>query len=169
MEVFEAIRRRRSVRQYKPERVPREVLAKIVAAGVEAPSGCNEQLRQYIIVDDPAVLDGMRAVSKALTGAPAAIVVLIEPKQTPYGPFHTQDASAAIENMLLAAVGLGYGSCWVEGQVRSHEDELRKLLAVQEPLRVWAILPVGKPAEQPERPEKPDPADITYYNRFGQT
>ena len=165
--VFSVINARRSVRKFTPEPVPREVLERIVAAGVEAPSGCNMQFRHYIIVDDPAVMDRIRPASKVLATAPAAIVILMEPKGTKYGEFWMQDASAAMENMLLAAVALGYAACWVEGAIRRSEDLLRKALGVPKRLRVWSLLPVGKAAEDPKRPPKPAPAEITHYNAFG--
>ena len=169
MDFFDAVMTRRSVREYLPEAVGRDVLGRIVAAGVEAPSGCNMQLRQYVIVDDPAVMERIRPLSGAMTGAPAAIVLLVEPKGTRFGEFWVQDASAAMENMLLAAVALGYAACWVEGALRRCEDELRRILAVPEHLRIWSLLPVGKPAGQPRRPPKPEAGEITHYNHFGAT
>ena len=167
MDFFEVVNARRSVRNYLPEPVEREALEKIVSAGVEAPTGCNAQLKQYIIVDSPAVMEKIRFVSKALTGAPAAIVLLVEPKATPYGEFWIQDASAAMENMLLAAVALGYAGCWVEGQMRRCEEKLRQVLEVPENLRVWSLMPVGKPVAVPARPAKPTLAEAAHYNRFG--
>jgi nitroreductase len=167
MDVFEAINARRSVRKYRDEPVGREVLERIVAAGVEAPSGCNAQLRQYVIVEDPAVMERLRAVSPALSGAPAAIVLLVEPATTRFGEFWVQDASAAMENMLLAAVALGCAGCWVEGQVRRYEGELRAALGVPETLRVWSLTPIGRPAAVPARPPKPAAREVTHYNRFG--
>jgi len=167
MDFFDVVNARRSVRRFLPDPVDRADLERIVAAGVEAPSGCNLQLRQYVIVDDSALVERIRPMSKALAGAPAIIVVLVEPTGTKYGEFWVQDASAAIENMLLAAVALGYASCWVEGQVRPREDDLRKLLGVPEALRVWSLMPVGKPAETPPRPPKPAPAEVTHHNAFG--
>lgn len=169
MDFFDAVMTRRSVREYLPEAVGRDVLGRIVAAGVEAPSGCNMQLRQYVIVDDPAVMERIRPLSGAMTGAPAAIVLLVEPKGTRFGEFWVQDASAAMENMLLAAVAMGYAACWVEGALRRCEDELRGILAVPEHLRIWSLLPVGKPGGQPGRPPKPEAGEITHYNRFGAT
>ncbi len=62
MDFFEVVRSRRSVRQYLPGPVPRDVLERIVAAGVEAPSGCNLQLREYLIIDDPQLMDRIRPV-----------------------------------------------------------------------------------------------------------
>lgn len=167
MDFFEAVNTRRSVRAYLPDPVPRGVLERIVACGIEAPSGCNLQLRQYVIVDDPSVMDQLRPASAALTGAPAAVVLLVEPKGTEYGEFWVQDASAAMENMLLAAVALGFASCWVEGAIRRCEDELRSVLCVPGNLRVWAMMPVGKAAEQPPRPAKADPREVAHANRFG--
>ncbi|MFB3891538.1 MAG: nitroreductase family protein [Phycisphaerae bacterium] len=167
IDFFTVVKARRSVREYLPKPVPREVLAKIVAAGVEAPSGANGQFRQYIIVDEPAVMDKIRPVSKALTGAPACIVLVVTPKATQWGEFWVQDASAAMENMLLAAVALGYGGCWVEGAVRRAEADLRKVLGVPEDLRIWSLTPIGKPAAMPPRPAKPAAPDVTHYNRYG--
>lgn len=166
MEFFNVVHSRRSVRQFLPTPVARADLNQIVQAGIEAPSGCNEQLRQYVVVDDPAVLDRFRPLSKALANAPAAIVLLIDPKPTQYGEFWIQDASAAMENMLLAAVALGYAGCWVEGPMRRKEGELREILGVPESLRVWSILSVGKAAVMPERPLKPSLQEATHYNRY---
>lgn len=167
MDVFDAIHARRSVRQFKPGPVPREHLRKIVAAGIEAPSGCNQQLRRYVIIDDPAVMDAIRPASRALQSAPAAIAIVMDPRATPYGEFWVQDASAAMQNMLLAAVGLGYGACWVEGALRRCEDDLKQTLNVPAELKLWSILPVGTPAELPDRPDKSQPDEVVYYNRFG--
>lgn len=167
MELFDAIRSRRSVRKFVPQPVARAALDQIVQAGIEAPSGCNAQLRHFVVVDEPAVIDQLRPVSTALATAPAVIVLLIEPKATPYGEYFVQDASAAMENMLLAATALGLAACWVEGAVRRAEQQIRNLLAVPDHLRVWSCLPVGKPAESPARPAKSAFADVVRYNRYG--
>jgi nitroreductase len=167
MDFFNVVNSRRSVRSYLPEPVERAVLEKIVAAAIEAPTGCNEQLKHYLIVDEPGLLEKIRPFSGALKGAPAVIVLLVEPKGTKFGEFWIQDASAAMENMLLAAVALGYGGCWVEGAIRRCEGPLRDLLGVPENLRVWSLMPVGRPAAIPARPEKSSPAQVIHYNRFG--
>ena len=168
MDFFDAVTARRSVRQFKADAVGRNVLEKIVAAGIEAPSGCNLQLRQYVIVEDPAVMDKLRPLSGAIDGAPAAIVLLVDPQRSKFGDeFWVQDASAAMENMLLAAVALGYAACWVEGALRRCEEQLRAILNVPANLRVWSLMPVGKPAQHPPRPVKSLFGDVVHYNGFG--
>jgi nitroreductase len=169
VDFFDIVTSRRSIRRYKSDPPERTVLEKIVAAGQEAPSGCNVQGKQFIVVDDADLLEQMRDVSPAMETAPAAIVLAIEPTETRFGEFWVQDASAAMENMLLAAVALGLGGCWVEGAARRHEDRLRELLGVPEHLRVWSLTPIGTPDEAPDRPEKPTPTQVTHVNRFGQS
>ncbi len=112
-------------------------------------------------------MDRLRGLSGAIDAAPAAIALIVDPQGTEYGDFWIQDASAAMENMLLAAVALGYGACWIEGQVRPKEGELREILGVPAGLRVQAMMPVGKAAQAPKRPAKSAPAEVTHYNRFG--
>lgn len=168
MELFDAIYSRRSVRQYLGDAVPREDLDRIVAAAIEAPTGCNMQLRHFLVVDDAEIIAQLRPFSRALDGAPAVIVILMEPKASPYGEFWTQDASAAMQNMLLGATAMGYGSCWIEGAIRAHEDKLRSLLGVPAELRVWSLMPVGKSAGRPQRPAKSEFKDVVRYNRWQQ-
>lgn len=169
MDFFDVITRRRSVRKFRPDPVPRETLERIVAAGLEAPAGCNAQLKQYVIVDDPDVVARLRAFSSAIHDAPAVIVQLIEPKATRFGEYYLQDAAASMENMLLAAVALGYGSCWIEGPMRRAAGEVGKLLGIPDDaeVRVSAMMPVGRAAEEPLRPARPHADEITHYNRYG--
>ena len=167
MDALTAIHARRSVRKFRSNAVKRDDLKRMVAAAIDAPSGCNAQLRQYVVVDDPGVMDKLRPFSHALETAPAGVVLVVDPKPTRFGEFWVQDASAAMQNMLLAAQALGYGACWVEGAIRRHEKEIAELLGVPEPLRVWSVMAVGRPAERPERPEKSDLAEAMHINAFG--
>lgn len=167
MDFMSIVHGRRSIRKFKPDVPARDVLAKIAEAGQEAPSGCNVQSKQFIIVDDPDVMEKVRSFSRALDTAPAMIVTVIEPVETKFGEFWVQDAAAAMENMLLAAVSQGLGSCWVEGAIRRCEDELREILQVPDKYRIWNLTPIGIPDESPQRPPKPTPAEVTHYNAFG--
>ena len=118
MNVLEAIEKRHSYRgMYKDIPVPRRDLIKIMEAGLAAPSGCNKQTTSLIAVDDPEVLKQLHSVIVPPIGetAPAAICVLTQRiKAYRDKCYAIQDYAAAIENMLLAAVELGYQSCWYE-------------------------------------------------------
>ncbi len=159
---------RRSVRRYRPDPVDRADLERIVAVGLEAPTGCNGQFKEYIIVDEPAMVEKLGPVSRALQGAPAIIVQLIHPKAARFGEYWLQDAAASVMSMLLAAEAMGYASCWIEGQVRMAQEQLREILAVPPEVNVSALLPIGRPDEQPSRPQKAQFADVTHYNGYGQ-
>lgn len=167
MDLFDAIYNRRSVREFLPRPVGRADLEKIVAAGIEAPSGCNLQLRQYIIIDDPAVMARLAPVSKVLAAAPACVAVLASPTASPYGEYWRQDASASIQNMLLAATALGLGGCWVEGPLGRCDAEIRKVLNIPAELRLCSLMSVGYPAHTLARPNKSDFKDVTHYNEYG--
>ena len=167
MDFYDVVKNRRSVRRFTDEPVPRDVLERIVQAGIDAPSGLKLQNRQFVIVDDPGVLGKMRPMSNAMETSPGMIVLLMDPKATKYGEFWVQDASAAMENMLLAAVAEGYGACWVEGGMRPHQETIRKLLDVPASLHVWSLVSLGKAAQDPPRPPKSQLADVLHYNHFG--
>lgn len=95
-------------------------------AGLNAPSGCNKQTTSLIVVDDKDVLKKLHRVISPPVGetAPAMICVLTQ-RIPAYREkcFAVQDYSAAIENMLLAIVELGYQSCWYEGHI-TDEDKI---------------------------------------------
>lgn len=89
-------------------------------AGLAAPSGCNKQTTSLIAIDDPEVLKKVVSLIDPPLGetAPAMICVLTQ-KIIAYRDrcYNVEDFSAAIENMLLAAVALGYESCWIQGHI----------------------------------------------------
>ena len=121
MNVMEAMMKRHSYRgKFLSTPVPREHLTQIMEAGCAAPSGCNKQTTSFLAVDDPAVMEKLHAVIQPPVGntAPAMICVLTR-KIIAYRDrtYYVQDYAAAIQNMLLAIVSLGYESCWYEGHI----------------------------------------------------
>ena len=129
---LELIHSRHSFRgEYQAIPVKREDLIKIMQAGIDAPSGCNKQTTSFIAIDDPHILKQLLNVIDPPIGqsAPAAICVLTQ-RIYAYRDkcFAIQDYSAAIENMLLAIIALGYESCWYEGHI-TDEDQIGKKMA----------------------------------------
>ncbi|MBR3906097.1 MAG: nitroreductase family protein [Clostridia bacterium] len=173
MHVMEAILNRHSYRgQFLPDPVPREHLTQIMEAGCAAPSGCNKQTTSFIAVDDPAVLEKLFDVidPKVAETAPAIICVLTR-KIIAYRDrtFYVQDYAAAIQNMLLAIVSLGYESCWYEGHITDTDrigDKMARILGAPEEYELVCFLPVGKAAEPVKGPKKQPLEERCRYNSF---
>lgn len=150
MNTSEAIFLRTSYRgRFDPTPVPREHLRKIMEAGLAAPSGCNKQTTSLIGVDDPLVLSQLRSVIDPPVGetAPAMVCVLTH-RINAYRDrcFAVQDYAAAIENMLLMAVELGYQSCWYEGHITDIDrigDKMAQILHVPKEYELVCFLPIG--------------------------
>ena len=150
MTALDVIRERTSYRGgYKDTPVPRENLIKIMEAGLCAPSGCNTQTTSLIAIDDKDVLEGLRkAVGPEFTIAGPAIICVLTQAIPAYKNvcFNVHDYSAAIENMLLAIVELGYQSCWMEGVITDEHQigkKMAKFLGVPDDYELVCFLPVG--------------------------
>lgn len=151
MDALEAIRRRRSVRKYTSDPIPKADLETIVDAGRLAATGNNRQPWDFIVVTDRAMIEQFKVVGAWIQHANAVVAVVVDPASR----WWLEDGSAAIQNMLLASTALGYGACWVEGDALPRETELKTLLKVPEEKRLMALVPVGVPAETPSPEKKP--------------
>ena len=173
-DVLDAIAQRRSYRgKYLPIRVPRENLRRIMQAGLDAPSGCNQQTTSLIGVDDPDVLQKLKSVIQPpVAGTAPAMICVLTQRINAYRDrcFAVQDYASAIENMLLAAERLGYRSCWYEGHITDTDrigDRMAEILDVPEGYELVCMLPIGVPAEKPSAPKKKGFGERAWFNRFG--
>ena len=174
MSILTTILTRTSYRgKYDPTPIPREHLRQLLEAGLAAPSGCNKQTTSLIAVDDPALLAKLNALTDSRVGqtAPAMILVLTR-RIIAYRDrsFYIQDYSAAIENILLAAVAMGYESCWVEGHITDVDSigrQMADVLGVPEDYELVCYLPIGKAIEHTQKPVKQAFAERAWFNGFG--
>lgn len=171
--MIETIMNRRSYRgKYKAEKVPEEDLKTIMEAGLAAPSGCNKQTTSLICVNDPEILQRIKDVidPPVCESAPAMICVLTRHINAYRDRcFAVQDYSAAIENMLLAIVDLGYQSCWYEGHITDEDricDKIKAILNVPDEYELVCILPVGKAEGEPVMPKKKPYEERAWFNSF---
>lgn len=156
MGIYEKIISRRSIRQFKSDPVPREILEKAVNAARLAPSAANLQPLEYVIVDENKVkekifpcLKWAAYISPAGNPRPgqepaAYVVVLVNLAIRERG--FEYDAGAAMENMILTLWEEGIGSCWL---ISIDREEIGKILAIPENYRIDSILALGYPAEEP--------------------
>lgn len=173
MDALTAILSRRSYRgPYRSDPVPREDLTRILRAGLAAPSGCNKQTVSLIAVDDPDTLERIKAVidPPVAQTAPTAICVLSK-RVCAYRDrcFSTQDYAAAIENILLAAVALGYQSCWYEGHITDVDrigSKIARILNVPEDMELVCFLPIGVAENAPVPPKKLPFSDRAWFNAY---
>ena len=165
MQTLEAIRKRRSIRRFTGAVVPREDLLRIVDAGRQAASGHNKQPWDFIIVTESAAIQEMAARTSAWLAQAGAIIVLVV---DPASRWWMEDGSAAAENILLAATDLGYGSCWFEGGMLAHEEDLKQWLGIPMDRRILTLIPLGVPEEWPgDRPKK-TLDEVVHWQRWGQ-
>ena len=163
-DVLEVLTRRRSVRRFAQDSVPREDLLIMADAARMAPSGCNRQRWQFVLIDDAEAIAwfGDYPEMRWLKDAPALALFCLNPDTE----YWREDGSAAIENFMVAAAALGYGSCWVQGQIVPYEEELRQRFSIPEDWRILAIVPVGRPAKEPTTPPKKTLDEVTSFNGF---
>ena len=92
-------------------------------------------------------IQDLKIAAEWLENAGAIIAVVLNSESR----WWIEDGAAAVENMLIAATALGYGSCWLEGYTRQREYEFKNLLNVPENRRLFSLVPVGVPIEWPEK------------------
>ena len=116
-EVLELIFKRRSIRVFERRKLEKEVLVKLLQAAMAAPSGSNSRPWEFVVVTEDETLAKLRAgIKYGKINAPAVVVVcanLAIAQNESASRFWVQDCSAATENFLIAAAGLGVGTCWV--------------------------------------------------------
>ena len=154
MEVLEAIRTRRSVRQFQERPVPDELIEKLLRAAMNAPSARNGQPWQFVVITDRQILRQASTINpyaKMAAGAPLAILICADTRLEKSSGYWPVDCAAAAQNMLLAAHGLGLGAVWTGVWPRQERmDGFRRLFSLPEPVIAHCMIVVGFAAEQPQ-------------------
>lgn len=173
MTVIETIKNRTSYRgTFQDTPVPRGDLIQIMEAGLAAPSGCNKQTTSIIAVDDAVLLGKLRQVIRPPVAATApAMLCVLTKKIVAYRDrcFHIQDYAAAIQNMLLAAVALGYQSCWYEGHITDVDaigQNMADILGVADGYELVCFLPIGIPSQPLTYADKKPFIERAWFNGF---
>jgi nitroreductase len=172
MDTLDLMLARRSVRRFTAEDVTLEEEEALIDAAFAAPSSENLRPWHFIIVRDAATRDRLKDVTRwtwMLGKAPLVVAVLGRHEGDPWW---IEDCSAATENILLQATGLGLGSVWCgiredSAEVRGGERTCCEILGVPVgPWRVLALIGVGRPAEVKKPRTQRQPGRLS-YERFG--
>ena len=154
-EIIDTIMSRRSIRQFTPEPVDPETLMLLLKAAMAAPTACNSQPWEFIVVTEPDRLGCIREKFLfARYNAPAAIVVCANvgiAHNSAARDHWVMDCSAATENILIAAAGMGLGAVWIGVYpYQSRIKILAELLGIPEAVTPLSMVYVGHPAELKE-------------------
>lgn len=161
MSFLDVIFRRRSIRCYKSESVPDEVLNNVLEAGRLAPSADNAQPWHFIVITDPNIKRELsKGTWRSFIEDSAFTIVGCGEKRDKWS---TVDVAIALENMVLAGEAQGVGSCWIGA---FEEEEVKKLSGIPDDLKVAALVSFGYPAEKPSSHDKKSLKEIVHYNRF---
>jgi nitroreductase len=145
--------------------MPESVLGKILEAARLAPSAKNLQPWRFVIVREQRLKEELAEACFGqgfIAEASAVFVCIVDPKESRWT---TVDAAIALEHMVLQAVELGYGSCWIGA---FDEKAVKSLLGVPEHLHAVAVLPIGIPAERPSATPRKLLEEIAFFEKFGE-
>jgi len=164
--VFDALLGRRSIRAYLEDReVEHEKIVKLLQAGMAAPSACNIQPWEFIVVTEK---DTVSLIKESVAdhgnyNAPLVIVICGYPEFIPWeGDHGVIDCCAAIENMLVAATAMGLGSVWIGG---FDPASIRKLLDIPDHVFPVGIVYFGYATERKE-PRTQYLEEAVYWQKY---
>lgn len=171
MELFEALAKRRSCRNFTEDPVNTETVARILYAASRAPTASNVSYRELIFIDEPRVIRAVRQIHPALLAEPSCLIVVVTNLRLAVervgrvGALSSLiDSGAAGENILLAAVDLGLGSQFT---MISTMAGIRAILKLPEHYRVDLILPIGVPNQETPAGKAPRRINPVHHNQFG--
>ncbi len=188
MDFVDALRSRRSCRDFRPDPLDQSRIGELIDAARWAPSPLNLQPWEFVVVTDQTVKSQVRQVAESarqevvaqggpgwagkysldfLERAPVLIAVVYDPAKNGLGRYFGQSsgalcaAAAAVENIMLAATAAGLGSLWF---TFFDPARMRAILGVPDNLELAGIIPVGMAANQPPAPPRQTPR--IHYQRY---
>jgi nitroreductase len=152
------VKKRKSIRAYKENKLEEEKLLKILEAGRLAPSAKNLQEWKFIVIKDEKLIKELVPICKnqAFVGE-ASVVIVGCSEKTDYvmtcgQNAYSIDLAISIDHMSLMAAYLGIGSCWIGA---FYEDKLKNILDIPNDVKVVSLLTLGYPLEDLKIEEKP--------------
>jgi nitroreductase len=160
--ILDAIKQRRSIREFTDQTVDPAVLREIVRAGIWAPSGLNNQPWRFVIVTTAPIrarLSEQTHYSHILLAAPALIAVFLDREAIYNDLKDAQSAGACIQNMLLAAEALDLGAVWL-GEILKNREEVGRILGLGENLELMAVIALGHPNRRDQQSRRKSLAEF---------
>ncbi|OVE75500.1 nitroreductase family protein [bacterium F11] len=143
MDIFDAIKKRRSIRDFSPDTISNDQLSQMIDAARYAPTARGIEPWEFVVVKNKETLGKIGELAdhgRFIAKATACVVVYC--KDTKY---YLEDGSAATQNILLAATALGIASCWVAGDKKEYCPQLSALLKVPPHFKCISLVALGYP------------------------
>jgi nitroreductase len=179
VDLYEAIKGRRSIRRFRPDPIPKEIMERVLEMATWAPSGMNLQNWYFVVMqgerkdalveiasksydyvepvlkevfaEKVAVVDATKKFFKGLGGAPVVVCAYFRPSRERQET-SIQTVAAAIQNLLLAAHAEGLGACWMTGPVHLAQ-QINEFLGIRDKT-LAAVIPIGYPDQSPPVPPR---------------
>lgn len=169
MDVIEAIKTRRSVREFLKKEVADGDLVKILDCARWAPSGKNKQPWRFIVVKDRMI---KREIARhtfygsVVESAPVSIAVFYDKSRGYDRTKDLQGIGACIQNLLLASHSMGLGAVWI-GEILAQREEVERILKVPNYFELMAFIPIGYPTKSKRSSTRIALEEITYKEEYG--
>lgn len=171
MDVYQAMKKRRSIRKYLPDRIDQPVLERVLEAGRIAPSGKNVQAWKFILSRDEELKEKLVAACKGqkfIADADCIVTVCVD--ETAVYQYHGNymtsfavDGAIALQQMMLAATAEGLGTCWIGA---FEEKDVKELLEIPKQYRVIGLTPLGYPVEVASDKGRKELQEIVCYEKY---
>jgi len=174
LEVYDAVKARRSIRKYKTSAIEEDKLMRLLNAARLSPSAGNRQPWKFIVVTDSEIKRRLADVCRwkmwrmsQVEKAPLVIVGCGIPKESirvgSLEKGYVVDVTIALQSIVLTATSLGLGTCWIGA---FDEKKVRELLGIPEDIKVVALLTVGYPDETPKPKSRKSLDKIICYDHY---
>jgi Nitroreductase len=161
------IKSRRSVRSYRKNAVPEEVLRDALDCAALAPTARNAQPWLFGVLKEEKTLQAIAGFAdngRFIAQAPVCIAIFGKRDEK----YYLEDCSAATCQLILGLWAHGVGSCWVAGDKKGYAEDIRKLLGVPPAYTLVSLVPAGYPVEVPTV-QKKSRSEIQFSERYAAT
>jgi nitroreductase len=167
MDTLTTILSRRSVRKYRSDPIPLDDLKQILEAGRQAPSAANRQPWHFVLVGDAEQKQRVAQACRGQMWMAEAAYILVGVGLVEKSPkWYPVDVAIAMENMILAARSLGYGTCWIGA---FEPADVKTVCGIPDKLEVVALSPLGVPDVSPDPRPRQERAEAFSADRYGQS
>lgn len=169
MDTIEAIKTRRSIREFSDEYINDKTIEEILEAGRWAPSGLNNQAWRFIVVrneDTKEALSKFTHYGAIIKNARILIVVFLDNDQMYDRTKDVQSIGACIQNMLLAVHSMGLGAVWL-GEILKNKEMVNKVLEAPDSYELMAVVALGHPLKKARSSDRKELSELVFRERFG--